>query len=297
MGLFSRHNREDVIYLTCIQAENEQLPKDKIRILYCDAKGNVDSAVIESSLYEVAKGYIQELERIDKYCAILGTEITPGKSVPIAVEISREQADALDSSLEHALKRRIIPDILKRYLKDIIRLGETKRKELASQYEQARLHAISGETHEVLRRLAYYPEDGIDVAIPIYKAEYNYPIVVLKRLPPNEHMHPDMQRLLILDSDGDLAITRVPLEIIDEAEKTLEKWKKKNNSEGCILCPRYSDSPVMSQMEISEFQRKALDIIASNFEETGHGERPISTDAQSVLAKAKTIVSPKHQLD
>ena len=53
----------------------------------------------------------------------------------------------------------------------------------------------------------------------------------------------------------------------------------------------------MSQMEISEFQRKALDIIASNFEETGHGERPISTDAQSVLAKAKTIVSSGHQLD
>lgn len=297
MGLFSRHNREDAIYLTRIQAENEQLPKDKIRILYCDAKGNVESAVIESSVYELAKGYIQELERIDKYCAILGTEIALGKSVPVAVEISLEQADALDSSLEHALKRGIIPDVLKRYLKEIIRLGEGKHKELASQYEQARLHTVSEATPEVLKRLADYPEDGIDVAIPIYKAEYHYPLVVLERLPPNEHTHPNVQRLLILDSDGDLAIIRVPLEIIDEAEKNLKELKRKNNSEGCILCSRYSDSPVMSHMEISEFQRKALDIIASHFEETGHGERPISTDAQSVLAKAKTIVSSGHQLD
>lgn len=297
MGLFSRHNSKDVIYLTCIQAENEQLPKDKIRILYCDAKGNVDSAVIESSVYELAKGYIQELERADKYCAILSTEIAPGKSVPVAVEIGSEQADALDSILEHALKRGIIPDILKRYLKEIVRLGEGKRKELVSQYEQARLHTVSEATPEVLRRLAYHPEDGIDVAIPIYKAEYHYPLVVLKRLPPNEHTRPNMQRLLILDSDGDLAIIRVPLEIIDEAEKNLEEWKRKNNSEGCVLCSRYSDSLVMSHMEISEFQREALDLIASHFEETGHGERPISMDAQSVLAKAKTIVSSGDRLD
>jgi len=296
MGLFNRHNSKDVIYLTRIQVGNEQLPENKIRILYCDAKGNLESAVIDGSVYDLAKSYVEQLEGTDKYCAILGTEIAPGSFTPIAVEISLEQADALDSILEHALKRGIIPDILKRYLKEIIGLGAGKSKDLTTRYEQARLYAPSEATPEVLKRLADYPEDGIDVAIPIYKAQHHYPLVVLKRFPPNEHTHPNMQRVLVMDSDGDLAIIRVPLEIIDEAEDNLEGWKRENNAEGCVLCSRYSDSLVMSHMEISEFQRKALDMIARHFEETGSGERPISMDAQSVLAKAKTIASyRKHQ--
>lgn len=292
MGLFSRRNPKDVVYLTPIQIGNEHLPKGKIRILCCDAKGTIESAVIDNSVYELAKRYVEELQRIHKYCAILGTEIAPSRFVPLAVEISSEQVDALNSILEHALKRGIIPDILKRYPKEIIKLGEGKRKELRSQYEQARIYPVSVETPEVLRRVADYPADGIDVAIPIYKAEYHYPLIVLKRLPPNEQTLPNVQRLLILDGDEDLAIIRVPLEMIDEAEEKLEEWKRKNNSDGCILYSRHSDGFVIGHMEISEFQRKALDMITSHFEKTGHGERPISIDAQTVLAKAKVIVSP-----
>ena len=295
MKLFSRHNPEDVIYLTPIQVEDEQLPKDKIRILHCDAKGNIESTIIENSVYELARSYVEELERTHKYCATLSTELAPGEFVPFTVEINSEQAEALDRILEHALKRGIIPDILKRYLKEIIRLGEGKTKELRSQYEQARPCAVSRGTSEVLKRLADYPEDGIDVAIPIYKAEYHYPLVILKRLLPNEQTRPNEQRLLILDNDGDLAIIRVPLGIIDEAEKNLEEWKRENNSDGCILYSRHSDGLIMSHMEINEFQKKALDIIMRHFEETGHGEQPISIDAQAVLAKAKAIVSSGHQ--
>jgi len=295
MGLFSHHKPKELIYLTPIKVENEQLPKGKVRILYCDAEGNIDSAVIENSIYRLARNYIGKLERNNKYCAILGVEVTSGNFVPLAVEINSEQADALDSILENALKRGIIPDILKKYLKEIIKLSEDRRKELRSQYEQARLYTISKGTPEVLRRLADYPEDGIDVAIPIYKAKYHYPLVILKRLPPNEQTRPNMQRLLILDSDGDLAIIGVPLEIIDEAEKNLEEWKRKNRSDGCVLYSRHSDRLIMSRMEINEFQRKALDIITRRFEETGRGERPISMDAQAVLAKAKSIIASEHQ--
>ena len=295
MGFFSRYSPKEVIYLTPIQVGNEQLPEDKIRILHCDAKGNIESTVIENSVYELARSYVEELERTHKCCATLSTEIAPGEFVPFTVEINSEQADALEIILGHALKRGIIPDILKRYPKEIIRLGEGKRKELRAQYEQARLHAVSRRTPEVLKRLADYPEDGIDITIPIYKAEYHYPLVILKRLLPNEQTRPNEQRLLILDNDGDLAIIRVPLEIIDEAEKHLEEWKRGNNSDGCILYSRQSDGLNMSHMELNEFQRKALDIITRHFEETGHGERPISIDAQAVLAKAKAIISPGHE--
>ena len=295
MGFLSRYSPKEVIYLTPIQIGNEQLPENKIRILHCDARRNLESTVIENSVYELVRGYVEELERTHKCCATLSTEIAPGEFVPFTVEINSEQAEALESILEHALKRGIIPDILKRYPKEILRLGEGKRKELRAQYEQARLQAVSRGTPEVLRRLADYPEDGIDVAIPIYKAEYHYPLVILKRLPPNEQTQPNERRLLILDNDGDLAIIRVPSEIIDEAEKHLEEWKRRNNSDGCILYSRHADSLIMSHMELNEFQRKALDIIARHFEETGHGERPISMDAQAVLAKAKAMISSGHE--
>jgi len=295
MGFFSRYSHKEVIYLTPVQVGDEQLPKDKIRILHCDAKGNIESTVIENSVYQLARSYVEELESAHKHCAILSAEISPGKSVPYAIEVSSEQVYALDSILEHALRTGKMPDILKRYPKEIIRLGEGKRKELRAQYEQARIPAVSRGTPEVLQRLADYPEGGIDVAIPIYKAEYHYPLIILKRLPQNEQTQPNEQRLLILDNDGDLAIIRVPLEIIDEAEKNLEEWKRENNSDGCILYSRHSGSLIMSHMELNEFQRIALDIITRHFEETGRGERPISRDAQAVLAKAKAVISSGHE--
>ncbi|MFC2046897.1 hypothetical protein ACFLTK_01280 [Chloroflexota bacterium] len=289
MRLFNRHNSNDVLYLTPIQVENDQLPADKIRVLYCDTKGNIGAAVIENSVYELAKGYVEELERAHKNCVTLSMEIAPGESVPFAVEISSEQAYALDNILEHALKSGRTPDILKKYPKEIIKLGEGKREELKHQHTRAEHYAISGATPEVLNRLSGYPEDSIEVAIPIYKAAYRYPIVILKRLLPNEQTNPNMQRLLILDSDGDLAIIKVPLGIIDEAERAFEEWKKANNSDGCVIYSRYPDGFMMSHMEITGAQKKALDMIVQHFEETGHGEQPIPVDVQVILTRARAL--------
>jgi len=291
MGLLKRYNPNDILYLTPIQVGNEQLPEGRIRILYCDAKGNIGSAVIEDSVYELAKSYVDELEQANKNCAILGVEITPGKHVPLAVVISPEQVYALDNILEHALKRGEVPGVLKRYPKEIIQLGEGKREELKKLHEQATDYALSEEAPEVLNRLADYTEEGVEVSIPIYKAEHRYPLVILKRLPLNDQTPLNTQRLLILDNDGDLAIIRVPLATIDDAEKTFEEWKRANKSEGCIICLRHSDGFIMAQIEISKAQRKALGIITKHFEETGRGEQPISTDAQAVLTKARVKVS------
>ena len=289
MGLFNRSKTKDVVYLTPIQMGNEQLPGDKVRMLYCDVKGNIGSVLIENSVYELARSYAEELEQVRKNYAILGLEISRGKPVPLPVTIGPEQAWALNHILGHALNRRIIPDVLKKYPKEIIRLGEAKRRELESQHEQAMYHAGPETTSGALQRLSYYPEDAMEVAVPIYKAGYRYPLVVLKRLLSNEPTHPNMQRLLILDSDGDLGIIRVPLEVISEAERNFAEWENAHNSDGCILYLRYEDGFMMSQMEISKLQRRALDIIARHFEETGRGERPIPVDVQAVLERARVL--------
>ena len=290
MGLLGRHNLKDLVYLVPIQIGNEQLPENNIRMLYCNSKGDIRSAIIENSVYELARSYTTQLERAHKNYATLSLEIAPGRSVPWAVEITPEQVWALEHILEHAIKRGEIPAILKKYPKEIIRIGRLKCEELNRDNERVGNFVFSGKTPEVLQRLAYYSEDAIEAAVPIYKAQYRYPLIVLKRLPPNEKTSPEMQRLLTLDSDGDLAITRLPLEAIDEAERNLEEWKRISKSEGCIIYSRHQDSFTISNLEISELQTKALDLIAQHFEETGYGQQPIPTDAQAVLARAKEYI-------
>jgi len=290
MEFFRRRSPDDVIYLTPVQLDDEHLPEDKIRVLCCDAKGNIRSTIIENSVYELAKSYADELERTGKKYAILSVEIVLGKYVPYAVAISQKQLWALEHILDHALKRRQIPAILKKYLREIIQIGEHKREELRSQYERLEDYAFTEKTPEVLHRLTYYTDECIEAAIPIYKAQHRYPLIVLQRLPENEQISQDMQRLLTLDSDGDLAIIRLPSETADEAERNFEKWKRERESEGCIILSRYQDGFKIGYLEISQLQRKALDLIVRHFAETGYGQQPISTDAQAVLARAKEYI-------
>lgn len=291
MGLFRRYRYDDALYLMPIRLGNEQLPEGKIRMLCCDAKGQLNSALIDKSAYELAKSNARKMKRTRKNFATLGVEIAPGRTEPFAVEIGYEQVWALDNTLNHAIKRRTIPDILKKYLKQIVELGEAKRKEFKKQQEKVRDHAPSKVTPSVLYRLPYYAEDDIEATIPIYKAEQSYPLIILQRLPANEQTPANMQRVLILDSDGDLAIIRVPLELIDQAEKDLEGWEKANGSDACLIYSRNRDGFIMSNMAINELQRKSLEAIARQFEKKGHGEHPVSRETQAVLAKAQDMIS------
>jgi len=274
-----------------IRLGNEQLPKGKIRMLCYDARGQLNSTLVDKSVYEITRNNARKMKRAGKNFATLSVEITPGNTVPFAVEIGYEQAWALDNTLEHAIKRKTIPDILKRYLKQIMGLAEAKRKDFEQPPEKTRDYSPPETTPGVLYRLPYYAEDAIEAAVPIYKAEHRYPLVILKRLPPNEQTPADTQRVLILDSDGDLAIIRVPSELIDPTEKDLEEWEKANGSDGCLIYSRNPDGFIMSNMALNELQRKALDIITKQFEKEGHGEQPVSADTQAVLAKARDIIS------
>jgi hypothetical protein len=287
MRLFWRRRNNDLIYLTPIQLENEQLPGDKIRMLYCDSKGNILTAIIENSVYELARSHGEQLQYANTDYAILSVEIAPSESVALAVGINPEQVTALEYILGHAIERGEIPDVLKKYIKEIFRIGEHKREELRRLNKWAKTHTYSGKTPEALHRLSYYPEDHLEVTIPIYKAQCRYPLIILKRLTPDERTSPDMQRLLTLDNDGDLVIVRMRLETIDDAERSLEEWERINNLGGCIICARHQNGFAINHMEVSELQRKALDAIPKHFEETGSIHQPISADTTTVLSRAK----------
>ena len=146
-------------------------------------------------------------------------------------------------------------------------------------------------TPRVLDRLPYYLESDIEFSMPIYKAEYSYPLIILKRLLPDEHTPHNVQRLLILDSDGDLAIIKVPSQLMNKVAKGFKEHNTKKGTNECLVISKYPEGLAIDYMAISQLQRKALDTITRYFEETGYGKQPVSAAVKTVLARARDKVS------
>lgn len=284
--LFPRRYHNDRIYLTPIQIVNEQLPHDKIRMLYCDSKGNILTAIIENTAYEMAKTKVDELRRTNKNYAILDIETAPGRLVPLAVPISPEQVSALNLILDHAINKGAIPGVLKRYPKEIIGIGRLQHEELKSQQEPARNHISSEKIPEALQKLTYFPGDYMQVVAPLYKAKYRYPLVVLKHLMPDTDTPKNVRRLLTIDGEGDLVIIGIQEEMIDKAEEILEEWKRVKDSDRCIIISKDQGGLGISYMEINELQRKALESVVQKFEEARYLQDSIASDVMTVISRA-----------
>jgi len=295
MGIFHRNRPNDVLFLIPVRLTDKKLPQSKTRMLYCDADGKVYTSIIRRSVYDIARDSAERMERSHKSFATLGLETSPGKFIPTVVEIGTEEVWALENILEHTLKSSRLPDILKKYLKPIIKLGEANREAVISEYKKHQRRVRSEATPRVLDRLPYYPEHEIEYSMPIYKAEYSYPLIVLKRLPSNGNTLKSPQRLLILDSDGDLAIIQVPYKLVDNMEKGLTAQERKKERNVCAIISQNPNGMAIDYMVISKLQRKALDTITRYFKETGNGKQPISAAAQTVLVRAKGKVSSPTQ--
>ena len=291
MGIFRRNHTNDVLFLMPVRLAGEKLPKSKIRMLYCNAAGKVYASIMNRSVYELAQGNVKRMEHSHKPFATLGLEISPGKFVPTAVEIGTKEVWALEHVLDHALKNGRIPDILKKYLKPIIQMGEASREAALSECKKRRRRIYPAATPRVLDRLPYYPEHDIEFSMPLYKAEYSYPLIVLKHLLLDKNTPYSTQRLLILDSDGDLAIVKISYQLMDKVEKGLKGHNQKNDRNVCAILSKYPDGLDVDYMVISQLQRKALDTITRYFEGTGYRKQSISAVAKTVLARAKDRAS------
>ncbi len=293
MRLLRRNKPNDVIFLMPVRMGGEKLPKGKIRMLYCDAKGKVYASMINRSVYRLARDDVEKMEINNRSCATIGLEIGPGNFAPTVVEISDEEATALSHVLDHALKYGKVPDILRKYLIRIIKLGDPGHKVVPVKNKKRGRRVTQKATPRVLDRLPYYLEGDIEFSMPIYKAEHRYPLIVIKRLTSGDKTKNGSQRLLILDSDGDLAIIKVPFQLLDRSEKRLEEWATKNDKNACLVIYREPDGYSVNYMVISQMQRKSLDTIARHFEETCYGKQPISITAKTVLTRARDMLSPR----
>ncbi|MFC1992935.1 hypothetical protein ACFLV3_03895 [Chloroflexota bacterium] len=209
--------------------------------------------------------------------------------MPVLVEVGNEETWALESVLKHALRSAMVPDMLTKYLKKIIKLGELKSQELLIE-KPGKTHVTkSAASSQVLRRLPYYRKQDVEVSIPIYKAEYAYPLILLKRLPKGKSTLVGQQRLLVLDSDGDLAVTTLPSDSVTKAQRKLDNFRGKGK-EGCLICLRKPEGVSVSVMEISKLQRNALETLTQYFDESGKSDRPLSAAIRIVISKAKETI-------
>jgi hypothetical protein len=291
MGKFQRNRPNHVLFLMPVRLINEKLPKGKTRMLYCDASGKVYASVIDESVYELARDSAREMERSQKSFATVGLETGPVNFMPVSVEIDDTEAWALELILDHALKDGRLPYILKKCIKPIITRGEASCEAVLSESERSLRRANTEPTPQVLNRLPYYSPDDIEFSVPIYKASYSYPLVVLKQLPSDEPALPNSQRLLILDSDGDLAVVTVPYQLMDTAGKEIKEPNKKKVMNKCMIVSKHQEGLAMDYMAISQAQKRALDTITRYFEENRYGKQPISAPARTVLARAKDRMS------
>lgn len=288
MGLLTHHNPLDRIYICDVQFEDEQLSEGQTGVLFCDAKVNLTTAIIETALYETAQNCVKQLLHQGKGGAAVSVEIAPGQSATFAVEINNEQAKALGEIHRLAFETGVIPDYLKKYPSEIIKLGESKRKELKREYEQRQRGFAILATPELMKHLAASPDAPIYLEVATNKVDIVEPAIIVRRLPPNEQTRLGMQRVLILDYEGDFAIYRIPIEALDDAEKELERLITTTNTSGVIAFAKHSDGFALAWMDIRKPQKEELDMMIQQYEETGHSMKPMPLEVQAILVKAQT---------
>ena len=312
----------DLIYISGLKINDDQLSnkllnEEQTGFLFCDANANLIWSVIEKSLEEIAYNCALQLIQKGKGAAVLQMVITPGQSATFAVEIDDEQANVLAEIKRFAFETGVIPDYLRKYAAEIIELGEKHRQEMTREYELGtqdtvlttpeeikrayergrRDFAVLGtpETFELLKRSATYPDGGIPLEELIGKVDIVEPAIILKKLPPNEQTRPGMQRVLMLDYEGNFHIYRIPIEALDDAEYKLENLKTELNTYGVISFAKHKEGFKLGRVDIRKSQKEALDTIISHFEQGECSSKPLPIDIQAILIKAQTLMAePDH---
>ncbi len=287
MGLFKSNEPHDVLFLQPVRYEDEKMPRGKVRMLYCDGEGNLFASVMSRSIYQLAKRNAASRGGSATPFATVGLETAPGRFIPTVVAIDDESRWALERILDHALTKGTMPDILKRYVKPIIARGTAGREQLINGRKKRRRKESVPLIPKVLNRLPYYPEHEIEVSMPIYKASYRYPLVMLKRLAPDERTSSQEQRLLVIDSDGDMAIVTVPVRLVRKTDLELATEEKKNGRPTRVLVVKRGEDVDIAYLPVSKEQQRSLETLTRYYEDTGNSKYRMSNAVQTVLSRVR----------
>ena len=256
-------------------------------MLCCNEKADLVTMTVSKSTFEIIRSYVRELEKGNKRYAMLGIEVSPGYYVPFPVYIDSEHLMGLENIVEHAVRRKVIPWVLRKYVKNIISMGNIRSDELIKNYVLRDQIGSSLSSQSLMHSIRASRDNFNDRLIPTYKAQHNYPAIILKKMDPDGYSDTESQRVLILDSDGDLAISKVPAQPLESEEGKCNLTG--DELFGCITYKHEKGSYIFDHIILNRLQQKSLEIILEQYEKTGSGERPLPLFAEEVLSRARTI--------
>lgn len=287
-GNLKRNSYKRYIFLLPVRIDDEILPEDRIKMLCCNEKADLVTMTVSKSTFEIIRSYVRELEKGNKRYAMLGIEVSPGYYVPFPVYIDSEHLMCLENIVEHAVRRKVIPWVLRKYVKNIISMGNIRSDELIKNYVLRDQIGSSLSSQSLMHSIRASRDNNFnDSLIPTYKAQHNYPAIILKKMDPDGYSDTESQRVLILDSDGDLAISKVPAQPLESEEGKCNLTG--DGLFGCITYKHEKGSYIFDHIILNSLQQKSLEIILEQYEKTGSGERPLPLFAEEVLSRARTI--------
>jgi hypothetical protein len=287
--IFKRNKANHSLLLMPVRLGKEKLPRNKVRILSCDTDGNLFTQLLGRSAYHRIKEEVGRTDMSSVPYATVYWDSGENSFTPLQVEIGEKELWALDRIMEHALRSAVIPDVLKKYPGEIIKLGELKYRELLLEKEGGIGKGVTLTTSKVLQRLPYYRKEDIEVSVPIYKSEYAFPLIILKVLTRKGSTPPDQRPALVLDNDGDIVATNFFSRQITAAKRKLTALEKKGAA-GYLVCVQKSDGVSIEVMETTELQKEALENVTRRFEEKGDKKQPVSAPVRKVMDKARERV-------
>jgi len=290
MPLFRHNQPSHSLLLMPVRLSSERWPKNKVRILSCDTEGNLFTQLIGRSVYQRIKAEAQRRELSPNNFATVYCDTGMNRHVPVFVEIGDRETWVLERLLEHALRSAIVPDVLIGPVREIIRLGESKHREPAVEKTKDAQKTTSPTSFKILDILPYDIGSDVGLSVPLYKAEYAFPLIILKRLAQGQQGTPGRQPLLILDSDGDVAGISVPAEQFNRVQIKLDALRHKGK-EGLLVSLQRPDGVSIDVMEISHVQKQALETVTACYEEIGATRLPLSDAVSDVLNKVKETIS------
>ena len=129
-NLFQGYNPDDQIYLTVAETSEGELPAGQLRMLLCDAKGILKVSDISADFYQGLADTIDEASGTDVSCAAVSISLDRDLSQSYVVEVSADQARALDAILHAVWDIKKIPQTYLGRLAEIIKLSRSRARKL-----------------------------------------------------------------------------------------------------------------------------------------------------------------------
>jgi hypothetical protein len=280
----------DVLFLQPVVPAGEKARRGKVRMLYCDAAGRVYTSRESGAVYELAKEMAKRMARNHKPFAVIGLETVPGRLLPVLVEINDKESHALERISEHAASRGRLPYPLKKYLRPVLTpVGVAFEAVVPTRRKHRRAMQIEV-TSRALEKLPGYPEHEIRISLPIYKAAYRYPLVVLTVLPADETTLPGTVRLLALDGELDLVVVRVPGKLSSGIGNKPDSADD-SPREVAVLRPGERAGLDVNRLTVTRHQHQSLRTLVNFYAATGSSRQTVSRTAEAVIERAREMMN------